>query len=110
MRTALQLLFLFFYLLSSYSTTQHRVSSVVHHLQHSGKIGHDSVRETSKVRVSYTNFREAKKVGSDLCFGADPARTICPLVSIRSFRLQIVSLPSNFEIEPSHSRAPPTHL
>jgi hypothetical protein len=108
MRAAIQVLFLVFYVGSSYVTSQHRVSYIVHKLEHFNARGTDTaLADGCKERVRYTRFREAKKAGVDFYFMPDMSPRFVPLVSTRRFVPQTISLQSQFDVETSHSRAPP---
>jgi len=108
MRAAFQLLFLLFYCSSNYATTQHRISYFVHELQHSNsRIDDSTIEESCQERIRYTRFREAKQASLDYFFLPDLSPKFFPLVSTRQFIRRTVSLLSHFEIETSHSRAPP---
>jgi hypothetical protein len=108
MRAIVQLVFLLFYLGSSYVTTQHRISYFVHKLEHSKTKKDASLEHEGKQRVRYTHFREAKKVALDFHFKPDPAPELVPPVFIQTFHTQVLSLQTQFDVETCHSRAPPT--
>lgn len=107
MRAAIQLLFILFYLGSSYVTTQHRLSHIVHKLEHSNSRTRDVSLESCKEGMRYTHFREAKKVGLEFHPGADATPRVAAIVSNGHFLPQPTSTKSQFEGETSHSRAPP---
>jgi hypothetical protein len=108
MRAVLQLFFLVFYLFSSYVTTQHRLTYFGGKLQNSKPDSDDtSLKDSSKQRIRYTHFREAKKVGADILFGSEAAPEFFPLVSSRDFTPQNVFFRPQFHVDKSHSRAPP---
>jgi hypothetical protein len=107
MRAVIQLLFLLFYVGSSYVTTQHRIFSVIHGLRHSKSRDDSAAFENCKQRVGYTHFREAKKVSLDLHFGIDAKPDVQRLISSRHFTPQRISLQDQHDGEASHPRAPP---
>lgn len=93
MRAAFQILFVSFYLLSSYATTQHRVSFVVHNVKHSNSQGSDtSLEQGGHHRVHYTRFRDAKKVGLDLNFVVVVVPALFPIVTERGFSIHAPTL------------------
>lgn len=67
MRIVSHLLFLVFYVASSYAITQERTSLVIQELGHSLKASGDAQFDSAckQLRNGYPNFSEAKKVGSD---------------------------------------------
>ena len=66
MKAFVQLLFLATYLVSSYATTQHRITYVVDEVLHSGSRSYElSLGESCKIHLNYTRFAQAKKAGSD---------------------------------------------
>lgn len=108
MRAAIQVLFIVFYVGSSYVTTQHRLTHIVHRLEHSGSRDANPTVEDCKERLRYTHFREAKKAISDFNFGFDATPKFVPPVSSRQFTRQTGFYESQFDIEARHSRAPPS--
>jgi hypothetical protein len=109
MRRATQLLFLLFYLVSSYATTQHRLSSVVHRIQRSSQSCVDGVafEKATKERVRYTHFREAKKVGKEFPLAFDAAPNPTPATTTQEFIAHTTSITLQFDRNASPSRAPP---
>jgi hypothetical protein len=107
MRAASQLLFILFYLCSSYVTSQHRILYIVHKVEHSNSRSDEPSFERCNERVRYTHFREAKKAGVDFGFVPDASPKFFHVVTTQEFRPQIVLLRSQFDVETSHSRAPP---
>jgi hypothetical protein len=108
MRAVVQLLFILFYVGSSYVTTQHRLTYIVHRLEHSNSRDNHSSLESCKEGIRYTHFREAKKAGTDFNFGTDGTPNLAPMVSDRQFTLQTSFYKPQFDIEARHSRAPPS--
>jgi hypothetical protein len=108
MRGVIQLLFLVFYVGSSYVTTQYRVTSVVHKLQRSNARDNQSTLESCKQSINCTRFREAKKAVTDFSFRTDATPTFALRVSERQFAPQTSFYKSQFDVEARHSRAPPT--
>jgi hypothetical protein len=107
MRAAFQFFFVSFYLLSSYATTQHRISSVVHHVEHTSSDNDSSMQDNCQERVRYTHFREAKKAGVGIYFTPTITISFFTPISFRHFTPRVISLKPQFEGKTSHSRAPP---
>ena len=108
MRAAVQLFFILFYVGSSYVTTQHRLTYIVHRLEHSNSRDNHSSLESCKEGIRYTHFREAKKTVTDFKLGADATPKFAPTVSTRQFLPQTSFYKPQFDVEARHSRAPPS--
>jgi hypothetical protein len=107
MRAAIQILFLLFYCSSSYVTTQHRVSHLIYVLENRDPSAVSTLDESGKERVRYTRFREAKKASLEFYFVPDLGPKFFRLVSNQPFTPNTISLASQFDVETTHSRAPP---
>jgi len=111
MRFGFHILFAAFYLLSSYATNQDRIGYIVDGLQHSAARPDDvSTGQAGKDRIHYTHFREAKKVDVGLNFNSALTLRFCTPVSFREFHPQVFAFKSQFALEISHSRAPPSRI
>jgi len=105
MRAVFHLLFIATYFVSSYSTTQHRITSILQDLQKTAT--HGAKLDEGKVKPHYTNFREAKKVNTGFKFAFIAVSSSFQLVAVRCQSTEGDSVkPVSFAITGS-SRAPP---
>ena len=105
MRAVFHLLFIATYFVSSYSTTQHRITSILQDLQKTAT--HGAKLDEGKVKPHYTNFREAKKVDTGLKFALIAVSSSFQLLAVRCRLVQNDSAkPVSIAITGS-SRAPP---
>jgi hypothetical protein len=107
MRAVIQLLFIVFYVGSSCVTTQHRLTQIVHKLDHANSCDNHCSLESCNEGIHYPHFREAKKAVTDFNFGADATPKVSQIVSTRPFTPQTISVKSQIEVEVSQSRPPP---
>ena len=111
MRRISQLLFLVFYVASSYAISQERVSQVVSDLQRSSsrEDGAELDTDHNPSVHGFPIYRQAKpKAGCDAYFGPVESVHLLPHESDRSFHAQTSSLKSLRSIERLLSRAPPS--
>jgi hypothetical protein len=110
MRRSVQILFLIFYLASSYAVSQERTTLLVADLQHCGSRGDDSSIDpgSAQLQNDFPNFRQAKPKGPCvLYFERSESVSLLPLVSKRSFH------PLTYSLQPLYldanvlSRPPP---
>ena len=111
LRRIFYLLFLVFYVASSYAISQERVRLIVSELQHSASHADQLQLDNGceQVRNGFPNFQRAKpKTISILCFGLEPLLQQ-PRVSEVSFHLHpTTSFKSLYRGESVLSRAPPS--
>src|ERR1041385_7935320 len=105
MRRLLQLLFIGLYLLSGYATAQSRIDDIQSKLEHSN--GAVSFSDACKDKVHYTQFREAKRVTTDLILRVPHDALHGPATGRRDFLKRNDSVRPHNEIDISDSRAPP---
>src|SRR5689334_21516059 len=108
MRAAIQVLFLVFYLVSAYYTTQSRITYIVGELKHStSRTGEVAIDDACKPKLNYTHFREAKNDGTEYTYSEQSIPSSFRLSSTRRFIPQTDSLRFEFALEVSAGRAPP---
>jgi hypothetical protein len=110
MRHGIQILFLIFYVASSYAISQERTSLVVSDIQHGGsRADIPSVDSRfDRLDADYPNFRHAKpKDTCDIYFWHFESVHLVPHVVERSFHPLTVSLGSNDPDAIEPPRAPP---
>jgi len=107
MRAVIQFLFLSFYVVSSFVTTVHRTAHVVHKVRHSSTASESPALENCKERVRYTHFREAKKAGANLYYYPEQCAESFRLLPAEQLAPDETSHRQQFDVEISHSRAPP---
>ena len=111
MRRILQLLFLVFYVASSYAVSQERVRQVVSELQRSSSTEDGTLLDTGHNQSvnAFPIYRQAKpKAGCDAYFGPVESVHFLPHEAERSFHAQTASLKPLRSIELLLSRAPPS--
>jgi hypothetical protein len=107
MRAVIQFLFVAFYMLSGYATAQSRVVYFTDELQHSAtRLGSVVLDDGCKAKPHYTNFREARKAGSDYNQPTGAGPDLSPLDERHSFHSPIAALDSD-AVEIDTARAPP---
>ena len=108
MRIAAQLFFLFFYVASTYATTQEKLADTIRGIQHLPQDGESKIGSDCKAaNHGLPKYREAKKVNKD--FENRPAITIdlAPASMSRQFTAHNESLKEQFTLDKSNPRAPP---
>ena len=113
MRQAFQLLFLAFYVTSSYAVTQERTALEADQVGHSSsKTDQILIDEAHKHPVDgYPNYRQAKpKAGADFFFWRVESVHLLPHVSEHVFHAQTYSFKSLDTLETVLLRAPPLQL
>src|SRR4051812_28150223 len=107
MKSAVQLVFLVLYAVSSYGTTQARIVDSVNEVRHAAAGNETVVHDVCQQPFRHTNFREAKKAGMEYtsCVSATP--DFFPLAGIRRLIPRTVSFGLQFSVETSTPRAPP---
>ena len=111
MRRILRLLFLVFYVASSYAVSQERVGLIVSEVQRSSSREDGTQLDTdySQPANAFPMYRQAKpKAGSDAYFGPVESVHFLAHESERSFHTQTSPLKSLRTIEQLLSRAPPS--
>lgn len=113
MKAALRLLFLLFYVASSYAITQERTALIVEKFQRSSSRddGTQVKKGCKSLFDGFPKYRQAKpKASFDLYFHHTEAVHLLPHVSDRSFELQTISLKSLFSLASILFRAPPARV
>jgi hypothetical protein len=108
MKSAIQVLFLLLYTVSSYNTAQNQVVDIIYEVLHATTGNADAVlHDAGKAQVQYTHFREARKAGTDYLSSVSVTPGFFQLASFRVFLPQSISLASQLRVETSAPRAPP---
>jgi hypothetical protein len=106
MRAVFHFLFVATYIASSYTTTQHRIASILQDLQKTTT--HGAKLDAEKVKPHYTNFREAKKIDTGFKFALVSFSSSFQLLAVRCQLVQIEAAKPVSVAVTGSSRAPPS--
>jgi hypothetical protein len=107
MRVAVQILFLLFYVVSTYVVKQEKVATTILQVRLHAE-NHETLRDAKGPVQGLPKYREAKKANKDFENGPEEIPELIPLLISAHFPVRSVWLKAQLTLDTAHSRAPPT--